>query len=151
MHIRLFTEADRPFLRTLYLAARRANWWWMDGSHWQLEDFDSVILGETVLVAEQQGERVGFAGLLANDNFLHSLYVAPAWQGRGVGSALLQEVQGRFTATGALKCLLKNEAAQAFYIKHGWRKVTTGESEQGTYLLMHFPLAAQHTSGSETN
>ena len=142
MQIRSYTEADRPFLRTLFLAARRHNWRWLDSSHWQLEDFDAVILGETVWVAELEGRRVGFAGVLENDNFLHSLYVDPAWQGRGVGSALLEKVQTRFTSTGALKCLLQNKAAQAFYLKHGWKIIAQGESEQGKYVLMHFPLTS---------
>ncbi|ORM52840.1 GNAT family N-acetyltransferase [Pantoea conspicua] len=148
MEIRPFTEADRPFLRTLFLASRRHNWHWLDGSDWQLEDFDSVILGETVLVAESDGQRVGFAGLLENDNFLHSLYVAPDWQGRGAGSALLEAVQARFTSTGALKCLSMNKAAQAFYLKHGWKMISQGEGEQGGYVLMHYPLASEYTSGS---
>ncbi|WP_312055458.1 GNAT family N-acetyltransferase [Pantoea brenneri] len=148
MEIRPFTEADRPFLRTLFLAARRHNWRWLDGSEWQLEDFDSVILGETVLVAECDGQRVGFAGLLENDNFLHSLYVDPDWQGRGAGSALLEAIQARFTSTGALKCLTMNKAAQAFYLKHGWKMIAQGEGEQGGYVLMHYPLASEYTSGS---
>ncbi|MDF7659477.1 GNAT family N-acetyltransferase [Erwiniaceae bacterium L1_54_6] len=143
MHIRLFQEADRPFLRTLFLAARRTNWTWLDGDDWQLEDFDRVILGETVLVAEIDGHRAGFAGVLDNDNFLHSLYVAPDFQGQGVGSALLDAVQARFTSTGALKCLLLNQPAQTFYLKHGWQKVAQGESDQGKYLLMHYPLTAR--------
>lgn len=148
MEIRPFTEADRPFLRTLFLAARRHNWRWLDGSDWQLEDFDGVILGETVLVADCDGQRVGFAGLLENDNFLHSLYVDPDWQGRGAGSALLEAVQACFTSTGALKCLTMNKAAQAFYLKHGWKMIAQGEGEQGGYVLMHYPLASEYTSGS---
>lgn len=148
MEIRPFTEADRPFLRTLFLAARRHNWHWLDGGEWQLEDFDEVILGETVLVAEADGRRAGFAGLLENDNFLHSLYVDPDWQGHGIGSALLRAVEARFTSTGALKCLLKNTAAQAFYLKHGWKKISQGEGEHGGYVLMHYPLASHYASGS---
>lgn len=147
MLIRFFQEADRPFLRTLFLAARRSNWTWLKGDDWQLEDFDRVILGETVLVAEVDGHRAGFAGILDNDNFLHSLYVDPAFQGQGVGSALLKAAQARFTSTGALKCLLLNLPAQHFYLQHGWQKVAQGESEQGKYLLMHYPLATR-TSGS---
>jgi len=142
VQIRGYTEADRPFLRTLFLAARRHNWRWLDDSHWQLEDFDSVILGETVWVAELDGHRIGFAGVLENDNFIHSLYVDPACQGRGVGSALLKHVEARFTSTGALKCLLMNKAAQAFYLKHGWKIIAQGESEQGKYVLMHLPLTS---------
>ncbi|MDU5193192.1 MAG: GNAT family N-acetyltransferase, partial [Mixta calida] len=93
MRIRPFTEADRPFLRTLFLASRKANWTWLDSSAWQLEDFDQVVLGESVLVAEEDGHRLGFAAFLENDNFLHSLFVDPQFQGRGAGSALLKAVQ----------------------------------------------------------
>ncbi|WP_080707001.1 GNAT family N-acetyltransferase [Pantoea ananatis] len=146
VHIRLFTEADRPFLRTLYLAARRHNWDWIENEDWQLEDFDQIIPGETVLVAELDGHRVGFAGLMENDNFLHSLYVDPAYQGRGVGSALLNEVQGRFTSTGALKCLEMNKAAQTFYLQRGWKIISQGKSEQGNYVLMHYPQPSLYTS-----
>lgn len=78
MNIRPFTEADRPFLRTLFLASRKANWTWLDDAEWQLEDFDRVTLGERVLVAEEDGHRVGFAAVLDNDNFLHSLFIDPA-------------------------------------------------------------------------
>nr|WP_222938441.1 GNAT family N-acetyltransferase [Duffyella gerundensis] len=140
VQIRPFCEADRPFLRTLFLASRKANWHWLDSSRWQLEDFDSTVLGETVLVAEQEGHRVGFAALLENDNFLHSLFVDPQHQGSGVGSALLKAVQARFTSTGALKCLLANKPAQAFYQRHGWQVIAQGESEQGEYVLMHYKL-----------
>ncbi len=147
MQIRLFQEADRPFLRTLFLAARRRNWTWLDGAEWQLEDFDAVILGETVFVAELNGQRVGFAAVLDNDNFLHSLYVDPDAQGQGIGSALLHHVQARFSSTGALKCLQQNQAAMDFYLKHGWRREALGESEQGKYVLMHFPLTT-HASGN---
>jgi len=143
VNIRPFQESDRPFLRTLFLAARRHSWTWLNGDDWQLEDFDAVILGETVLVAEINGERAGFAGILDNDNFLHSLYVDPAHQAQGVGSALLQRVTARFTSTGALKCLAENRAALAFYQHHGWQRVASGEGEQGTYVLMHYPLAGR--------
>ncbi|MBK0002083.1 GNAT family N-acetyltransferase [Erwinia sp. S43] len=140
MIIRPYTEADRPFLRTLFLAARRHSWTWLDDSDWRLEDFDHATLGERILVAELDGHRVGFAAVLEQDNFLHSLFVDPEWQGSGAGSALLQAVQRSFTSTGALKCLAENLQAQSFYKKHGWRTVAQGESEQGEYLLMHFVL-----------
>ncbi|WP_034915938.1 MULTISPECIES: GNAT family N-acetyltransferase [Erwinia] len=138
MHIRRFTEDDRPFLRTLFLASRKANWRWLDDSDWRLEDFDRVTLGERVWVAEQDGRRLGFAAVLPNDNFLHSLFIDPDCQRQGVGSALLNAVQEKFTSTGALKCLKANEAATAFYQRHGWEIVSDGEAEHGAYWLMHF-------------
>jgi len=78
---------------------------------------------------------------------MDGLYVAFAAQGKGVGSALLEKVQSRFSSTGALKCLQQNQAAMDFYLKHGWRREAVGESEQGKYVLMHFPLATR-TSGT---
>ena len=75
-----FEEADRPFTHAVS-RARRHSWTWLAGDDWQLEDFDAIIPGETVLVAEVDGHRAGFAGVMDNDNFLHSLYVDPAFQG----------------------------------------------------------------------
>lgn len=140
MKIRPFTETDRPFLRTLFLASRKANWLWLDESEWRLEDFDRTTLGERILVAEENGHRTGFAAVLPNDNFLHSLFVDPDWQGKGVGSLLLQAVQNDFTSTGALKCMKANALAVAFYQRHGWEVVSDGESEHGEYWLMHYVL-----------
>jgi GNAT superfamily N-acetyltransferase len=138
VNVRPFTEADRPFLRTLFLASRKANWHWLDGSDWALEDFDRVTLGERILVAEDNGHRLGFAAVLPNDNFLHSLFIDPDWQGKRVGSLLLTAVQAAFTSTGALKCMKANHHAVAFYQRHGWTMISDGESEHGEYWLMHF-------------
>lgn len=140
MTVRPYLEADRPFLRTLFLASRRANWHWLDGAAWQLEDFDRITLGERVMVASREGSRVGFAAVLPNDNFLHSLFVDPAWQGRGIGTELLQAVQAGFTSTGKLKCMSANCRALAFYQRHGWQRIGSGEGDQGPYLLLHYPL-----------
>ncbi|WP_312972530.1 GNAT family N-acetyltransferase [Atlantibacter sp.] len=136
--IRPWQETDRPFLRTLYLHARRAAWPWLDASQWQLEDFDAATLGETIWVAEQGGHRIGFASLLENDNFLHNLFIDPQYQGCGAGSALLHKAQENFTSTGALKCLVKNAPAVAFYQRHGWEIEATGEGPEGEYYLMHW-------------
>ncbi|ELY4128339.1 GNAT family N-acetyltransferase [Cronobacter malonaticus] len=138
VEIRPWEESDRPFLRTIYLHARREGWPWLDGSEWQLEDFDADTLGETILVAQADGHRLGFASIAENDNFLHHLFVAPDAQGRGVGAALLEAVQARFTGTGALKCLEKNERALRFYARHGWVREGHGDAPEGAYLLLHF-------------
>ena len=121
MIIRRGQESDRPFLRTIYLHARKSSWTWLDSRDWQLEDFDATTLDEVIWVAQKDGHRLGFASVYENDNFLHNLFVDPAFQGKGVGSALLRHVQTTFTSTGALKCLANNQAALEFYQRHGWR------------------------------
>lgn len=84
-----------------------------------------------VVVAEQQGALVGFACVFAAENprwgsYLDNLHVRGAWQGRGIGKALLQEVArwcSLRAAEGGL-CLLVNQdnvAAQGFYERLGAR------------------------------
>lgn len=138
--IRPWQESDRPFLRTLFLHARREAWAWLDSSAWQLEDFDAATLDEEIWVAEQDGHRLGFASVSTNDNFLHNLFVDPNYQSLGVGHVLLEHVQKTFTSTGSLKCLVKNERAVAFYQRHGWHIEATGDSPDGEYYLMHYRL-----------
>lgn len=141
MIIRPGQESDRPFLRTLFLRARKISWPWMNSSEWQLEDFDAATLDEQLWVADIDGHRAGFASVWESDNFLHNLFVDPDFQGRGVGHALLQQVQSTFTSTGALKCLVQNEHALQFYLRHGWQQEAQGISPDGDYWLMHYRLA----------
>lgn len=140
MIIRPGYESDRPFLRTLYLHARKASWSWVNNPDWQLEDFDAATRNETLWVAESDGHRLGFASVWDNDNFLHNLFVDPRWQGKGAGSALLAHVQSTFTSTGSLKCLVQNTRALAFYQRHGWHTEARGVSPEGEYWLMHYRL-----------
>lgn len=138
--VRAWQESDRPFLRTIYLHARRDAWPWLNGAEWRLEDFDAAILDEEVWVAEQDGHRLGFASVWTNDNFLHNLFVDPQFQSLGVGHVLLEHVQKTFSSTGSLKCLVKNVRAIAFYQRHGWHIEATGDSPDGEYYLMHYRL-----------
>ncbi|QHB31743.1 GNAT family N-acetyltransferase [Yersinia canariae] len=136
--IREYQESDRPFLRTLYLASRRAAFSWLDGEHFRLEDFDRVTLGETILVAIEGESHAGFASIFMEESFLHNLFVDPKAQHSGVGLALLQATQHRFNSHGSLKCLAKNQHALAFYQKNGWVAIATGKSNDGDYVLMHW-------------
>lgn len=146
MPIRPYQETDRPFLRTLYLAARKTAWTWLDSSSWQLEDFDRAVLGEKVIVAETDGKITGFASIFSQENFLHNLFVAPQAQGQGVGSQLIEAVEQSFTRTGALKCLVKNKTAVAFYQHRGWEIIATGDSPKGDYYLLHFRVKQKNNS-----
>ena len=82
--------------------------------------------GRTVLLAEVDGERVGFLAFSLNPNLWHAmdacliedLFVRPAWRGRGVGRALVAHVMA--------------EAAQ-----QGWAEVSvsTGRDNQAALSL----------------
>ncbi|RJT21476.1 GNAT family N-acetyltransferase [Buttiauxella izardii] len=136
--IRSFTENDRLNLQTLYLQVRLSAWPWLDSSAWKPEDFDSTTQDEQIWVAEENGELLGFASVFVADNFLHSLYVAQKHQGKRVGLELLKKVQAEFTASGTLKCLVKNENALEFYLRHDWKIESTGDSVDGEYYLMRY-------------
>lgn len=138
MLIRPAHPSDLPFLRRLFLEARTASWPWADKRGWAPEDFDAATKDEQIWVADIDGHRAGFASVWEIDNFLHNLFVAPQWQGHGVGSALLRHVHTTFTSTGALKCLVQNESALHFYQRHGWHTEARGSSPEGDYWLMHY-------------
>lgn len=139
LHIRAYEETDRPFLRTLYLAARKDTWTWLTEVDYKLEDFDRAVIGETILVAERDGHLLGFASIFTQENFLHNLFIDPQFQGTGAGSALLRAAEKTFTRTGSLKCLVKSQKSVAFYLSKGWDIVATGDSPKGEYYLFHSP------------
>jgi GNAT superfamily N-acetyltransferase len=121
---------------SFFLESRKVNWLWLDSSKWQLSDFETNTKDETILVAVCGQQHVGFASIYLKDNFLHHLFVAPNMQKKGVGLALLKASEQLFTDKGYLKCLSENKQALAFYEYHGWKAVSTGESEDGAYVLM---------------
>jgi ribosomal protein S18 acetylase RimI-like enzyme len=89
---------------------------------------------ETVLLAEVEGEVIGFASLrlvpyLSEDApraELTELYVEPAHRRQGVGRALLRRVEALAREGGATELVLltgrENKSAQAFYRAIGFRE-----------------------------
>lgn len=136
LNIRPYEEADRPFLRTLFLASRKHTWTWLEDD-FQLEDFDRAVIGEKILVAERDGHLLGFVSIFTQEDFLHNLFVDPKYQGTGAGSALLQAAEETFTRRGSLKCLVKSKKSVAFYLSKGWNIISTGEGPKGEYYLFH--------------
>ena len=94
---------------------------------------------DTLLAWESGGRLAGFAQLrtgpgpagivTARPVELLRFYVGQPWQGKGIAGLLMQAVQEQARARGARELWLgvweRNERAQAFYRKHGFRKVGT--------------------------
>lgn len=125
-------------LRLVYLQARQAAFPWVEPDSLQLLDFDQVIQGETVLVALDQGVPIGFIAWWPPDNFIHSLFVNPAWTRRGVGQSLLQACLQQLGRPASLKCKLANPQALHFYYSLGWQSVEAGHDQHGSYLLLAY-------------
>lgn len=89
--------------------------------------------GHDVLVAESGQRLVGFCSFGPARNVssgddaleLHTIYVDPAAQGGGAGTALLHAAEAAMQDAGApsakLWVLDGNHQAQRFYRKHGWQ------------------------------
>lgn len=138
--IREFEEQDRAALRRIYTAARRAAFTWQDAASFQPADFDTDTEDECILVALADGVPVGFASIWEPDSFLHTLFVHPDFQHKGVGKALLTHCSAYFTAaTPTLKCLKANTPAIGFYLHQGWEALADGDSPDGPYLLFVRP------------
>ncbi|MGZ8783852.1 MAG: N-acetyltransferase family protein [Gaiellaceae bacterium] len=81
----------------------------------------TLIETQEVWVAEEAGRIVGMAGLSAD--MLSQLYVDPAAQGRGVGSALLDVAKRRRPAGFTFWVFQDNARARAFYEARSCRVV----------------------------
>jgi ribosomal protein S18 acetylase RimI-like enzyme len=98
---------------------------WLPKLHTPEEDRaflrDVVLLHDEVWVAEEAGVIVGFAAVGKRDgeDFLQHLYVAPQFQGRGVGDALFAKAK-RLRPIGLKWWVFqRNERARRFYERRG--------------------------------
>ena len=88
-------------------------------------DLSGFVAGEwqSIRVAEVDGMIVGAVGVNPA-GVIWLLYVLPAYQGCGVGSALYNDAIGAMKRAGNRKALLEvmaaNENAVAFYRSRGW-------------------------------
>ena len=127
MYIRAMTEADLDAVLAIAAALPTA-------PHWPREAYAAALESEAwpqrvALVAESAGSLVGFAVavLVAGEGEIESIAVAPGWQRRGIGMALLRELQRVLAASGALAIVLEvresNRAAASMYAQAGFHEV----------------------------
>ena len=94
--LRPASEADRHFLYELHCTTMRdvieKTWGW-DGA-WQGADFDRRFAESIVSIIEVEGRAAGSVWLERKPDclYIHELQVLPEWQGRGLGTAVLQQV-----------------------------------------------------------
>ncbi len=90
---------------------------------WELVVADSEFSRDLTFVAQADGEVVGLC-LCWTSSFLKDLVVAPPWQGRGVGTALLAEAMAALRDRGAIEMRLKvvsgNAVARRLYVRMGF-------------------------------
>ncbi|WP_247826865.1 ribosomal protein S18-alanine N-acetyltransferase [Arthrobacter antioxidans] len=101
---------------------------------WPLEMFYTEFFQSDTrryLVAEVDGEAVGYAGLMVIHATadIQTIGVLPRFEGRGIGRALLTELLEESRRRGADNVMLEvradNPRAQALYVRFGFRKIHT--------------------------
>ena len=130
--LRPATDADREFLFELHRGAYReavdALWGWNDDE--QQRRFDEGFEPECLHVIQVGAEDVGELHVEARADGLNlaSIVLLPAWQGQGIGSAILDGVLMRAAATGrpvTLRVLVANPRARRLYERKGFRVTRT--------------------------
>jgi len=90
---------------------------------------DSLVAGYECRTWRMGGDLLGYFVLMvaAGEAHLLNLSVAPAWQRKGQGSALLREASAIARSRGARGMFLEvrpsNAGAQALYTRFGFRKI----------------------------
>ena len=102
---------------------------------------DQMFPGHEVWVAEVRQSVVGYAALTGD--LLGHLYVHPAEQNRGIGTALLEVTKRERPDGFKLWVFQRNEGARRFYERHGCHLVQlsdgSGNEEQEPDALYEWP------------
>jgi chorismate mutase/ribosomal protein S18 acetylase RimI-like enzyme len=142
--LRSATTDDAEEITELYLATRRAA---VPAMPPQLHAHDSVVAFMTGVIVDKEvwvaeiDDIVGFATLA--EAFLDALYVGPAHQGLGIGTALLDLAKARRPDGFALWVFASNLPARGFYRRHGLVELEhtdgSGNEERAPDLRMAWP------------
>ena len=98
-------------------------------AHWTPEQYQKLVGGEGVLVAEADGRLCGFvcAQGVAGEWEIENVVVAPEFMRRGIASELLRGLMERARSEAASAILLEvresNVPARRLYEKHGFGEV----------------------------
>ena len=131
----LAARAGMPYLPRLHTDAETR--WWME---------NVVLAGHAVRVAEAAGAATGFSA--RSGDLLAHLYVDPAAQGAGIGSALLADARRAMPAL-RLFVFAANDGAFRLYRRHGFAVVGRSDGSRNEERLpdveMTWTASARHT------
>lgn len=127
MFVRTASDRDLPAIRALLIEVGRGNgavagadypmaslerWLNLPRSEFLVADDGTTLAGAAFASADDSGEAVT----------LHELCVLPAWQGRGIGGMLLDEIQESFFESRSFRTAVAPADARVvrFYQSHGF-------------------------------
>ncbi len=141
MTIRAYHPDDLDVLMQLWLKTTIAAHPFVQTSYWQ--ESESLVRNEYIpqsksWVYQQEGKIVGFISVL-EECFIGALFVDEKAQGTGIGKALIEFVQMRYTEL-SLEVYQKNERACEFYLHRGFTPASTqfNAETQAMTLIMYW-------------
>lgn len=125
LNLRLYADADEDVAIELWRRTwqhhfpqidfnQRVAWW---RERWKQE----LVPVADVVVAERDGELIGFVTIDSKSRYLDQLVVAPEHWSTGAGATLLDEAKRRSPLGIELLVNTENGRAIRFYEKHGFR------------------------------
>ena len=138
--LRPATESDYDFLWWLHGATMRtyvdAIWGWDEAV--QRQFFQVRFNPARMQIVEYAGEAVGYVSVERREEsvFLGAIEIAPEYQGRGIGTGLIRDLQGEAQRQGLPLRLqvLQGNPARRLYERLGFE--ATGETE--THIMMNW-------------
>lgn len=130
LELRPAGRADLPAVADLHLRAREAAVPAMPAVAFTAQQVADHVTGWDLderepWLALEGGRPLGY--VMIHGPWLHSLYVDPDAQGRGIGSALIEVVKGLRPRGFSLYVFVSNTPARAFYAHHGLVELETSD------------------------
>ena len=146
MYVRPASREDRAALPAVHTAAVEAFGpdgydaeqveKWAGADERSPADYTVDATGEHFTVAVRGGDVAGFGHLVSDVGEVHAVYVHPDHADRGVGSALLAELEGYARGRGVTELGLQSSLnAVAFYERAGYERAGEDESPGGLAVV----------------
>lgn len=135
--IRKAKEEDISRIMEIWLAANLKAHDFIAAEYWKrnYKLVESMMYDAQVYVYEREGMICGFAGVM--ENYIAGLFVAEAFQSKGIGKALLDYLKMQ-QEEWMLHVYKKNKGAIKFYLREGFVKVcehTENENREIEYEM----------------
>jgi GNAT superfamily N-acetyltransferase len=132
--IRAATVADIPRLRELRGSVHENRL--SDPSRVTIADYEWHVVHAPIHVWEDDGVIKGLSAGDPRDGSIWALFVDPAFEGRGIGQALIMAATNSIAAAGHRVARLSTEPgtrAERFYLRNGW--MAKGHTERGEIIF----------------